>query len=584
MGLINALNSANSAIAASQLAIDVTGQNIANANTEGYSRKRVTVSADAVKDPNLGQVGTGVNINGIERIRNIFIDQQIGEQTTSLGYYDEVDNALERIENIFTEPSDHSLNSALDNFWNSWNDLSNSPNDLSAREAVKSTTQVLVNNFRAVSGELRDFKISLDDQLEKTLDKVNDLTQKIYFLNEEIATIELNPGQHANDSRDKRDQLLIELQNEIDVEYFEDDQGKITVTANGNVLVTPAETVDLELYRKTEYNDQGELSSSTALRFSNTKIEYVPDDGAVGAILHARDTIIPKYEDHIDHMAEALVTGVNDVHITGYNLDGDTGVYFFNPEYTTAGTIRLASAIDTNVSQIAAAGGNVLKSPGDTALGLPPTTSPQGIGYVPITLAAGFPTDNTIDLTDAGVDASYYDKYTDWAQGSVQLVDRASGDILTEGAGKDYLVDYENGTVTILNTIYTAGDQFDITFKYNDGGFDGIGDGDNALQIANLRNAALTAPDIDGENTQTLNEYYASFIGQLGIEKNEASSTLETRSFILEQLNKRQSEISGVSLDEELTNMIKFEHSFQAAARMISTIDQMLQQLISLGA
>ena len=583
MGLINALNSANSAIAASQLAIDVTGQNIANANTEGYSRKRVTVSADAVKDPNLGQVGTGVNINGIERIRNVFIDQQIGEQTTSLGYYEEVDNALERIENIFTEPSDHSLNSALDNFWNSWNDLSNSPNDLSAREAVKSTTQVLVNNFRAVSGELRDFKISLDDQLEKTLDKVNDLTQKIYFLNEEIATIELNPGQHANDSRDKRDQLLVELQNEIDVEYFEDGQGKITVTANGNVLVTPSETVDLELYRKTEYNNEGELSSSTAVRFSNTKIEYVPKDGAVGAILHARDNIIPKYDDHVNHMAEALVTGVNDVHITGYNLDGDTGVYFFNPEYTTAGTIRLASAIDTNVSQIAAAGGSVLKSPGDTTLGLPATTSPQGIGYVPITLAVGFPTDNTIDLTDAGVNAAYYDKYTDWAQGSVQLVDRSTGDILTEGAGKDYLVDYENGTVTILNTIYTAGDQFDITFKYNDGGFDGIGDGDSALRIANLRNAALTAPDIDGENTQTLNEYYASFIGQLGIEKNEASSTLETRSFILEQLNKRQSEISGVSLDEELTNMIKFEHSFQAAARMISTIDEMLQQLISLG-
>lgn len=113
-------------------------------------------------------------------------------------------------------------------------------------------------------------------------------------------------------------------------------------------------------------------------------------------------------------------------------------------------------------------------------------------------------------------------------------------------------------------------------------GFGGIGDGENAVALAELKNSLTSDPDVQGENTQTLGEFYSSFIGQLGIDRNEAISNMQTREYILQQLEQRQAEVSGVSLDEEMANMIKFEHSYQASAKFISTIDQMLEVLMNL--
>jgi flagellar hook-associated protein 1 FlgK len=126
------------------------------------------------------------------------------------------------------------------------------------------------------------------------------------------------------------------------------------------------------------------------------------------------------------------------------------------------------------------------------------------------------------------------------------------------------------------------GTAVDLNFKYNDAGFGGVGDGDNALNISGLRDANLTTPDSTGDNTQTIGEYYASFIGELGIERNAASSNLETSEFLLTQLKQRQDSIAGVSLDEELADLIKFENTYQAAAKYISTLDQMLEILLGL--
>ena len=138
-------------------------------------------------------------------------------------------------------------------------------------------------------------------------------------------------------------------------------------------------------------------------------------------------------------------------------------------------------------------------------------------------------------------------------------------------------------SVTSRRRSYAAGDQINVRFSYNTTGYSGNGNGANALSIAGLRLKASMAPDSNGTNTQSINSFYAATIGKLGIEKNQNGSRLETKEFLIAQMDSEQASISGVSLDEEMTNMIKFENSYRASARFISTVSSMMDILMGIG-
>lgn len=566
MGLFGALGIGTSGLSAAQLALDVTGQNISNANTEGYSRKRISVVSDSRRDGALGQIGNGTSVTHIERYRNEFIDAQIQSQLGSKGFYEQVDNAYERIENIFNEPSDTGLNQFLDNFWDSMADLSNNPSDLSARESVRANSVAMTNRFHAVSEELNAFRTSIDSNLSAHVETVNELTLKIQRLNTEIATVELGGKFNANDSRDNRDVALKELAEQIPIEVIEDSQGRVSITSGGSILIGPTDRVELTLYRDELELEDGTTRSEMFIRYGNLATRFEPEGGQIGGIFEIRDNILSQYEETLDQIATDLVVGVNAVHVNGYDLEEDTGIYFFDPTKTKAGNIQVSADILSNVANIAAAKGGQASLP--------------AINPVPATVLA----DGTVDLTDTALDPVNFDqRYTNLMEGTVKVTLTPAGTVLTEGVANDFVVDHVNGQISFVNAaLIPPGSTVDIEFTYNDTGFGGIGDGENAVALAELKNGLLSAPDIMGENTQTLGEFYSSFIGQLGIDRNEAISNMETRDYILQQLSQRQSEVSGVSLDEEMANMIKFEHSYQASAKFISTIDQMLDILMNL--
>lgn len=566
MGLFGSLGIGTKGLAASQLALDVTGQNISNANTEGYSRKRVSVSSDSRRDGALGQLGNGVEITNVERYRNEFVDAQIQEQMGQKGFYEKVDEAYVRLENILNEPSDTGLNSFLDKFWDSLADLSNNPSDLSSRESVRANTEALTNRFHSIDDELSAYRSSIDSNLKAHVETINELTQKVKRLNSEIATVELGGKFNANDSRDNRDVALKELAEQIPINVIEDAQGRISVTSNGSILIGPTERVELSLYRDELDMPDGSTRSESFIRYGNQATRYEPNGGMVGAIFEVRDEILYQYEGAIDQIAADLVTAVNEVHLTGYDLDEDTGIYFFDPTKVTAQNISLSGDILNNVGNIAAASG------GKVSL---PTITP-----IPATVLA----DGTVDLTDNVLDPVNFDpRYNNLLENSVVISLTPGGQVLNEGPSADYVVDYRNGQISFVNAaLIPPGTTVDIEFKYNDVGFGGIGDGENAVKLAELKNELTSDPDFNGDPTQTLGEFYSSFIGELGIDRNETISNKETRSFILQQLSQRQSEVAGVSLDEEMANMIKFEHSYQASAKFISTIDQMLDILLNL--
>lgn len=577
MSLFEGLSIATRGLMASQLAMNVTGQNITNANTEGYSRKRLELSADYRRDGAFGEKGFGVNIESIERVRNQFIDVQIRNSSSEVGFYEEVDAAMERIENVFTEPSSEGINSAMDNFWNAWYDVANNPGDLSAREALRSTAKMFTNTMQSVSGELRDYRFTLNDQAEKFTLEINRLTSEIAMLNQAIVEAENIQSQNANDSRDRRDVLLEQLSKYVPITVVEEELGAVTVTSTGNMLVSPSRSYDLEVSRELIKEFDGTSYSKVQIEFELSGDEFDGETGKLAGILKARDEYIPHYESELDVIAQTLVREVNELHSQGYNLDENTGIYFFDPGSTSATTIQISDAIKKDANNIAAAMGGFWEQGGINDLALP---ADPGVGLP-----------WSIDLKDPAPPINGNVQYFDLQEASVVVTwdpDPADSNnepiVLREGSSGDYEVDYANGFIYLYDrtgTISWSTGEIDVQFDYQDTGFSGRGDGENALRIAELANKLSTKVDSEGNYTQNVGEYYASMIGTLGIERNEFSNALETRSYILTQIKNEQEEIAGVSLDEEMANMIKFENTYQASARFLSSIDQMIEILMN---
>ncbi len=547
MGLFSVLGTATRGLSASQLGMEVTGQNISNADVEGYSRKRLTTAAAYRYDDHFGQMGYGVEVINIERVRNTYLDQQIRRQTHEVGYYEELDHTLEAVENIFTEPGETGLLHFIDQFFDSWENLANNPTDIAARTMVKTNAQVLTDVFHNAGSELYDLRQTRNDEIGTRIERVNQILNELHNLNREIAAVETN-NQKANDSRDRRDVILKELSSLIDIETRENHLGQITVTTQGNILVSPVDIQELELSESSFTQADGAKRPDIAIRFSNSKREYIPGSGQIRGLLDSRDTIIPRYREQLDHLAVSLVERINEVHESGYSMDGYSGLSFFDPNTTGATDIAIAPGILSNVQNIAAA------QAGETRGTTENITHTYG--------------NDPVDLL-----------HRDLLAETITVTNQGSGVVLTEGV--DYHIDYARGTFQLLTPTHD-GAALSIEYQYTTGGFRGAGDNANAIAISELRHQLTMVPDVVGNMTSTFDQYYASFIGSLGLARTEAGSNLETREFLVQQYESHQDSIAGVSLDEEMAEMIKFQHSYQAAARIISTASQMLEVLMNM--
>ncbi len=557
MSLFEGLSIGKKALAASQIALNVTGQNISNANTEGYSRKRASLVSDYRLDDAYGQMGFGVDAKFIERVRNIFIDRQMVSQVAEEGYLTTIDAGLESLENVYQEPSDTGLAQSMDDFWNAWSDVANNPNDKSSREALKSTAEVLTERFKYTADQIDMQRLDINDQIENTVRKINDYAKRISDLNVAVTSAEAASTDKANDSRDQRDQLLKELGTLTAISYIEDASGAVTVTASGSMLVSPQKAYELETFRDNIYDPSGGSQAFYGVRFQYSNTDFKPKNGELKALFDLRDDILPKYLEELDLMAATLVENVNSKHVNGYTLNKLTGVNFFDTDKLTAGTISLSAAVQVDSNNIAAGVGGTLIP----LIGVVGTTDATGV----------------VDLTT--VDPAY----RNLAQGTLQIVDPLSGRTLIEGTGNDYVVDYDLGRIMILDTAtYPLGSTFNVDFTYNSNGYSGDGDGNNALLIAGLRDVSIMDPDVNNNNTHTLAEYYAGHIGRLGVERNEAASQLETQASLVEQLKNVQDSISGVNLDEEMGNLIKFQQTYKASANFLTTVKDMMDVLMSI--
>jgi flagellar hook-associated protein 1 FlgK len=322
MSSLNAsLATALTGLIAEQGALQTTSNNVANVNTPGYSREQpVLVTGDPiVADPLT--FGTGVSLQNVESIRDPLIESQIQQQTQSQGQFSTLTSALEQTQVNFTS-SGGDIGTAISNFFDSINQLSANPADLSVRQGVLTAAGNLATSFNATANNLSQQRASLDLNVAQVVGQINQLTQQIAQLNQQVSSLQ-NVGESAGSFVDQRQQAIDQLSGLVDVSVIPADNSLTLTTANGTPLVAGQQSFSLQ----TQINASG-LQDVYA---QGKDITGQFTSGQLGGTLQARDQEIPAIQSQLDTLAAGLATAVNTVQAGGFDRNGVQGTNLFNP-------------------------------------------------------------------------------------------------------------------------------------------------------------------------------------------------------------------------------------------------------------
>jgi flagellar hook-associated protein 1 FlgK len=336
------------ALLAQQLALNITGNNIANVNTPGYTRQQAILANSVPQTMPFGNVGTGVDISEIRRIRSELLDQQLRTETQELGKWNFLKQTWGQVESVFGEPSDTGLSTILDQFWNSWEELSENPSSEAARMEVREQANQLAETFHHFSSQLTDMRSAIDEDITGLTQEINSAAVQIANLNESISSAELG-GNQANDLRDRRDYLIDQLSQYADVGVVEQSDGTATVYLGSMALVDGITCRELQ----STIESDGDSIIHT-LRFKGSAYELRNIGGQLEGMIKSRDEVIGGKLADLDLLARELAKTVNETHRQGFGSDGSTGVNFFNPDTTGAADIELDAAVVNDLSRIAA--------------------------------------------------------------------------------------------------------------------------------------------------------------------------------------------------------------------------------------
>jgi len=556
--IFSALSSAKLGLLAQQLAIEVTGQNIANVETEGYSRQDVTFEANtprhAIKYGSMHQIGTGVRVAGIERAHDQFLFEQIMGEGDLTGSTEIKKEIFEQLEVLFNEGSGRSLNDALSSFFASAHDLATNARGLSERADLVSKAEHLASTFNQTGKQLFTIQRNIDSTIATEVTEINSLTTQIGKLNESIHANEPASQYKANDLRDNRDRLVKELSKKIDIQLIEESDNQISLTLkDGTALVLKDQVFDLS----TSINGNNEsfydvyIDSGSATKDITSTIT----GGEIRGYLDMRDTEVESILDKMNILSASFIQEFNGIHRAGFGLDGSSGLDFFSP---------LDVTVDHDVDN-------------------------KGTAAVSITNAS--PTTVSVDEFEIVFNSGY--DYT-----LNNLTTNASSGTFTFTTGSTFNI--KDGFAVTISGGAVSGDK--VTFSVSEDAASGMsvsstitantrkiaagtttnGDGANALLMADLQNTSSfnsVTWSGSGSGSYTFDEYYNAVVSTIGIESFSAQATLRQQEGIMLQLNSRRESISGVSIDEEMIKMIKFQQAYNASARMISVVDEMLDTL-----
>ncbi|MEC4889500.1 MAG: flagellar hook-associated protein FlgK [Nitrospira sp.] len=661
VGLTSLFDIARSALNTSQQAMAVTGHNVANVNTPGYTRQEAVLAERSPISGQPGMMGTGVQATSIRRNINTFVNQQITTSQQTLGRLTLSRDELFRLQSIFGDSNDQGISARLNDFYQGLQDVSTSPNDLAARSVLLAKSSQLAAALNQTASDLTTTRQSLNLQVTQTVTEINSYTKQIAELNGQITSAELM-GQNANDLRDQRDLALNELAKRIDVTTAETSTGGLTVfAARGQILVD--NTTQRDLTTVTSAENGGMVEIGYAMGGSRTiRIDQYISNGSLRSLLDLRDTTIPDLQARFDRLAATLSNAVNQIHRQGFGLDGSTGQDFFSPLSVTTeasadnqGTGTIGSGAITANSLLTfhdyeiqfssssaysivdtTTGATIKGNYTGTAITAPSSGSPLNIvtgtndtltvtvdggAAVGVTLTGGayssgaaLAQEMQAKINAAGLSVSVtYDTTTSRFVITSNNTTASSAVNVTGGTARASL-GLTGGTSTAASGTYSS--PMTVNFDGLSVTVSGAPAANDVFRVNSYENTArdisvaLTTPasvaasstrtGVPGNNDTmlqlvaiqgqsfsslgniTLQDSYRNAAANIGVLAQTADRDLGAQEILRDQLDGFRAQVSGVSIDEELVNMIKFQRGFEAASRLIKITDEMYDTLLSL--
>lgn len=470
LGLFNTLNLGTRALQADETSLEVTGQNLSNINNPAYARQRAEIQTSPPTPTVYGYQGTGVQVTGIQQLRNPILDGQIRDESSVGGYWNAQQSALTDAQTQLGEflnlnsasstgstgstGAGSSLSDELNNFFNAFQNVATSPTDLGQRQALISQAQTLAGSLNQASQNLSSLNSDLNTSVSNDVNSANQLLSNIATLNTQISRATVSGG-NANDLNDLREQDLEKLAGLTNIQTTANSDGTVSISVDGQQLVSGQQVVNtLQTYDA----GGGQLKVQTAT--GGTPLTLT--GGSIQGTIDARDGALQTLRSNLDTLASSLISQVNSVYSKGYDLNGNTGANFFTG--TNAATISVNAALQNNPSALQAAG------------------------------TANAPGDNSV-----------------------------------------------------------------------------------ALALAQLGQQPVAAL-----NNQTFSATFAQDVGSFGNALSNANNQVSQYTSVNTMLQNQRASVSGVSMEEEMSNLLTYQEAYQASAKIITAVDQMLQTVVNM--
>lgn len=600
-------------------AISTAGHNVSNANTEGYSRQRVQMKEfDPLYKPDLeraerpGMIGQGIDVQSVNRIRDELLDKRIVGQQNQESYWQTRSDYYTMLEQIYNEPYDVSVRGNMDKFWEGWQELSVNPESQAARQVVVTRGETLTDSIQQQWNSLSGIADLLNGDIEATVKQVNSYVRQIADLNGEIVRSR-GMGDNPNDLLDRRDLLVDKLSQLINISTDNRDSDEFMVHVDGRVIVQGSIAREIGLaprYDETGYNK---------LIWSDTGLDAHFSGGKLGALVELRDVDVRNEMQSLNTMTMNFSDLVNDVHRNAVGANKVTGLNFF-----------------VQHSFVENANGNFDRD-SDGVLDTSYVFRFTGTNELDLQQQVGIEGTMTLSGKDGDVTINYY--HTDTVETVIAKINNSTSEVKAYLDKNNHLVlkgttaqEYDNPDFVIRHVedsgyflagysgilrgtgsenaynfaqadaveVLQSGTQFAVSPVYNPSayieinpvikqdvmnvaagyldstGAVSVGDGRAAVEIASIRNTNVMVGQV-----KTFDDYFADAVTNVGLKGEQAQTNLLSQNSIMDDLKNLRDSISGVNIDEELAEIMKFQHGYNAAAKFVTIWDSLLDTVIN---
>ena len=607
-------------------AIHTSGHNISNADTEGYSRQRVEVKTfDPLYRPDLsraetpGQIGQGSTVESINRVRDEMLDQRIVAQSNQESYWDTRSHYYTMIEQVYNEPDEVSVRTTMDKFWESWQELSLNPESTANRQAVVTRGQSLINSIRNRDAALTGIGNLLNSDIETNVKQLNDYANQIAKLNTEIVRSRAM-GDNPNDLLDRRDAVVEKLSKIANITTDQRDPDEFMVHIEGKVLVQG------NVARNFEVAPVLDNYGYSQIIWQDTKELAVVKGGSLGALIELRDVDVRHEIQSLNTMTMNFADLVNDVHRNAVGANNVTGLDFFiqRPfvENTVGNYDSNGDGIEDKSYIFRLTGTNNLNPQEQVGIeGVMTLSGPTGNVNV-----AYYPTDTVEDVINRINDSNgevkaYLDRNSNLVLKATTAEDIYNPDFVIRhvedsghflagysgilaAQGEQGAFDYnqpdavnalvgvgtqapktaqfavspvENPSTYVQINERITNDVMNVATAFADHSETALnGDGRAAVEIAAIRNTKVMIG-----HERTFDDYFADSVTHVGLMGEQAETNLLSQNAVMDDLRSLRDSISGVNIDEELADIMKFQHGYNAAAKFVTVIDSMLDTVIN---